>query len=131
MNTPISRRRFLRTHLTVTLAATSLPHLVPASVLGQGRPAPNSRIQVGCIGVGPQGRGVMGNFLPQADCRVIAVCDVAKRNLDAAVTDVNGHYKDQACATHQLLAMAQAPRVLRLPEARFRPRPSPASPSPP
>jgi len=101
MNTPISRRRFLRTHLTVTLAATSLPHLVPASVLGQSQSAPNSRIQVGCIGVGPQGRGVMGNFLPQADCRVIAVCDVAKRNLDAAVNAVNGHYQDRACATHR------------------------------
>jgi len=100
MNTPLTRRGFLRANLTFTFAAATLPHLVPASVLGQGQPSPNSRIQVGCIGVGPQGRGVMSNFLSQPDCRVIALCDVAKRNLDAALQMVSGHYKDQACAKH-------------------------------
>lgn len=99
MNSSVSRRRFLRTQLTATAALAALPEIVPSSVLGQGT-RPNNRIQVGCIGVGPQGRGVMGNFLPQADCRVIAVCDVTKRNLEAARQAVNGQYKDQACATH-------------------------------
>ena len=52
------------------------------------------------IGVGPQGRGVMGNFLAQDDCRVVAVCDVAKRNLNQALGQVNEHYADHACATY-------------------------------
>ena len=116
MNTLIQRRRFLRTNLAAALGAASLPHLVPVSVLGQGQTAPNSRIQVGCIGVGPQGRGVMSNFLPQTDCRVIALCDIAKRNLDAALQMVNGHYKDQACAKHhdyrELLRRADLDAVL-------------------
>ncbi len=116
MNTLIHRRRFLRTNLAAALGAASLPHLVPVSVLGQGQTAPNSRIQVGCIGVGPQGRGVMSNFLPQTDCRVIALCDIAKRNLDAALQMVNGHYKDQACAKHhdyrELLRRADLDAVL-------------------
>ena len=86
---PLSRRHFLR---TATTAAVALPTLVPASVLGAN--APSKRIHVGCVGVGPQGRGVMSNFLPQPDCRVMAVCDVSKRNLDEAVKMVNGANKD-------------------------------------
>jgi predicted dehydrogenase len=89
MNQPISRRQFLQRNLTAALAASALPTLVPHSVLGQN--APSKRITVGCIGVGPQGRGVMSNFLPQADCRVLAVCDVSQRNLDLAVKMVNDH----------------------------------------
>ena len=72
----------------------------PAVLAQQGAAAPNSRIQVGCIGVGPQGRGVMSNFLAQNDCRVVAVCDVAKRNLNEALNQVNQKYEDHACATY-------------------------------
>jgi glucose-fructose oxidoreductase len=90
MNPPISRRQFLQRNVAAALAASALPALVPVSVLGRaGQTAPNSRVTVGCIGVGPQGRGVMSNFLPQADCRVIALCDVSQRNLDQAVKMVN------------------------------------------
>ena len=90
MKTRITRRLFLKGNLTVAAAAAAFPTLIPASVLGaENRVAPSNRIAVGCIGVGPQGRGVMSNFLPQPDCRVLAVCDVSKRNLDAAVQMVN------------------------------------------
>lgn len=90
----LSRRCFLRSS---TAAAVLLPALVPSSVLGAD--APSKRIQVGCVGVGPQGRGVMSNFLPYADCRVVALCDVSKRNLDEGVKMVNGAYKDEAVKT--------------------------------
>jgi predicted dehydrogenase len=89
MNTPLSRRRFLKRNLTAALAVSAIPAIIPNSVLGQN--APSKRINVGCIGVGPQGRGVMSNFLPQADCRVLALCDVSQRNLDLAVKMVNDH----------------------------------------
>jgi len=117
MSQPITRRHFLRTHLGVALAASSLPALVPSSVLGRaGQTAPNSRIAVGCIGVGPQGRGVMSNFLPQSDCRVVALADVSKRNLDEAVKMVNGAYKDNAVQTlgdfRELLARKDIDAVL-------------------
>jgi predicted dehydrogenase len=42
----------------------------------------------------------MGNFLAQADARVIALSDVAQPNLSAALKQVNDHYQDKACATH-------------------------------
>lgn len=85
----LSRRHFLKSS---AVGALALPSLVPSSVLGAD--APSKRIQVGCVGVGPQGRGVMSNFLPQPDCRVMAVCDVSKRNLDEAVKMVNGASKE-------------------------------------
>ncbi|MCZ7634609.1 MAG: Gfo/Idh/MocA family oxidoreductase [Verrucomicrobia bacterium] len=91
----LSRRQFLQTTAGTALVA---PIILPGSVLGQE--APSKRLHVGCIGVGPQGRGVMGNFLAQRDCRVLALCDVSKRNLEAAVKQVNGAYKDEAVQTH-------------------------------
>ncbi len=100
MNTPTTRRDFLRTSLTAALAASAAPTFVPSSVLGaDGQTAPSNRLTIAAIGVGPQGRGVMGNFLSQADARVVTVCDVLKLNLDAAVKQVNGHYKNQDVRT--------------------------------
>ncbi len=96
MNAPVSRRAFLQS-VTAASASALIPTLIPASVLGQN--APSKRLHVGCIGVGPQGRGVMSNFLGQSDCRVIALCDLSKRNLGEAVKMVNGAYKDTAVET--------------------------------
>jgi len=41
-----------------------------------GGKGPNDRITLGCIGVGTQGRGLLGGFLSQPNTRVVAVCDV-------------------------------------------------------
>ncbi|MCB1129048.1 MAG: Gfo/Idh/MocA family oxidoreductase, partial [Verrucomicrobiae bacterium] len=86
----ISRRRFLKIQAGTAVAAAAFPTLVPASVLGQN--APGNRIAVGCIGLGPQGRGDMGNFLRNPGCRVVALSDVSARNLDAAVKQVSAAY---------------------------------------
>ncbi len=99
MNSPVTRRRFLSSQLRVALAASVFPAIVPASVLGRSqRVGPNSRVNVGCIGVGPQGRGVMSGFLTQDDVRVVAVCDVAAPNRAEACRQVNGRYEDTGCA---------------------------------
>ena len=101
MKTRITRRHFIERNLTAALAASAFPTLIPSSVLGaEGQVAPSNRIAVGCIGLGPQGRGVMSNFLPQSDARVVALCDVLKRNLDEAVKQVNGHYKNTDVKTY-------------------------------
>lgn len=109
-----TRRRFLQTQLSAAVAALTFPSIVPATVFGAG--APSRRLNVGCIGVGPQGRGVMSNFLPQKDCRVLALCDVSKRNLHEAVKMVNGAYQDNAVQTihdfRELLARQDLDAVL-------------------
>ncbi|MCX8108519.1 MAG: hypothetical protein N3G20_06920, partial [Verrucomicrobiae bacterium] len=82
----LSRRMFISSNIRAAIGACVLPTIVPVTVLGGGRRvAPSNRIAVGCIGLGPQGRGVMSNFLSQSDCQVIALCDVFKRNLTAAI----------------------------------------------
>jgi len=120
MNKPsqhITRRRFLERNAHALIAASALPPLLPAAAWGgSGNVAPSNRIQVGCIGVGPQGRGVMGNFLGQSDCRVVALCDVLKRNLHEARDMVNGRYQNQECALYadyrELLAQPDLQAVL-------------------
>src|SRR5512135_1639884 len=90
-----TRRQFLKQTTTLALSAAAFPTLVPASALGQsGTVAPGSRIAVGCIGVGPQGQGDMGNFLNQKDAQVVAVCDVFQPHLNQARDRVNQHYKN-------------------------------------
>ncbi|MBN2505273.1 MAG: Gfo/Idh/MocA family oxidoreductase [Verrucomicrobia bacterium] len=96
--TTMTRRRFIRRTTTAALAASAFPTLVPASARGaDGAPAPSNRIVVAAIGVGPQGRGVMAGFLAQAGVQVVAVCDVAKLNLDQAVNQVNQRYQNRDC----------------------------------
>ena len=78
-NKAIDRRRFLK-HAAGTVAGVmSFPYVISSSALGA-----SEKITVGCVGVGPQGSGVMGNFLRQKDARVIAVCDVKDPVLKAA-----------------------------------------------
>jgi predicted dehydrogenase len=96
-----TRRQFLKHTTGLALSAAAFPSIIPASALGRsGSVAPGNRIAVGCIGVGPQGQGDMGNFLNQKDAQVVAVCDVMKDPLDQARDRVNQHYKNTDCAAH-------------------------------
>ncbi len=117
MKTSITRRQFIRRTSTAVLAASSFPTLIPASALGaNGATAPSNRVVVGAIGVGPQGRGDLGGFLAQPDVQVVALCDVAQRNLNAARNQVNQRYQNQDCKTYgdfrKLLARSDIDAVL-------------------
>lgn len=95
----VSRRRFLG-GTAATLSALTLPSLVASGVLGRGGGVPpNSRIQIAAVGTGPQGRGVMGNFLAQADCRVVLVCDVKQESLHRGRDQVNRAYENEEVQT--------------------------------
>ena len=95
-NKAINRRRFLKRAAGTAAGAMSFPYIVSSSAFGAGE-----KITVGCVGVGPQGSGVMGNFLRQKDARVVAVCDVKDPVLKAAQDRVNKHYKGTGCATYK------------------------------
>ena len=97
MNTPNTRRSFLKE----ILALSAAPLFIPASALGaDGRPAPSNRIVMGCIGLGGQGTGDMGGFMGFPQVQVVAVCDVIKSHRDAAKEMVDRHNKDQGCASY-------------------------------
>ncbi|HOZ45637.1 MAG TPA: Gfo/Idh/MocA family oxidoreductase [Candidatus Hydrogenedentes bacterium] len=88
----ISRRSFLK---RAPFAATG-PLLLPRLAFGA-----NERVAVGCIGVGPQGNGVMGGFLNDERARVVAVCDVNTSRRDATCDRVKKHYGDAGCAAYR------------------------------
>lgn len=95
------RREFIRCAAGSIIASAVFPAIIPASALGRnGAVAPANRITVGVIGCGPQGLGVMGNFLNEKDCRVVAVCDVKADQLEAARCTVNARYENQDCRTY-------------------------------
>ncbi|HNU52474.1 MAG TPA: Gfo/Idh/MocA family oxidoreductase [Verrucomicrobiota bacterium] len=92
-----SRRQFLKGATLLGLAA-GFPTAIPARVLGAE--APSKRIAIGAIGLGGMGSGNLGGFLGDPRCRVLAVNDVDRRNLQAARQRVNQHYGNQDCTAY-------------------------------
>jgi predicted dehydrogenase len=95
-NKAINRRRFLKRAAGTAAGAMSFPYIVSSSAFGA-----SEKITVGCVGVGPQGSGDMGNFLRQKDARVVAVCDVKDPVLKDAQKRVNEHYQGTGCAAYK------------------------------
>ena len=96
-NNHITRRRFLKK----TAASLAFPYVVSSAALGKaGAVIPSERITVGCIGVGPQGTGVMRGFLGQKDAQVVAVCDVKSNVLQDRQELVNKHYQGKGCQAY-------------------------------
>ena len=89
-----SRRRFL----TTTAAAVALPTIVPSSIFGQN--SPSNRITVGVVGWGMQGPQNTQNFLAEADCQVVAACDLDKNHLKKAVDTINEKFQNKDCAAY-------------------------------
>jgi predicted dehydrogenase len=88
----ISRRRFLGG----AAATAAVPLIVSSSALGdEKRPAASERITLGFIGVGTQGRGLLGGFLGQRDVQVQAVCDVDTNRRENARKIVEQRYAPQ------------------------------------
>jgi predicted dehydrogenase len=101
-NKAVNRRRFLKCAVGTTVGAVGFPYIVSSSALGgAGNIAASERITVGCVGVGPQGSGDMGNFLRQKDAQVVAVCDVKDPVLKDAQKRVNEHYQGTGCAAYK------------------------------
>ena len=83
-----TRRNFLKMGAA---AAISFPTIVPSSVFGQK--APSNRINVGAIGVGRISRGHDLPGIWQFDqARIMAVCDLDAKRVEAGKTLVNGYY---------------------------------------
>jgi predicted dehydrogenase len=97
----LTRRNFLKQTTGWALSAAALPSLAPSAALGRaGTVAPSERVVVGAIGQGPQGQGVLGNFLNKKDAQVVAVCDVMASHLEQSRDKVNKKYENQDCKTY-------------------------------
>ena len=94
----IGRRGFLKATAKLAAGAVAFPYIVQSSALGKaGTVAPSNRVVVGCIGVGPQGSGVMGGFLRQPDAQVVAICDVKAFVREGVQKRVDQHYQTNDC----------------------------------
>jgi predicted dehydrogenase len=88
----LNRRQFLKTAVVVGAA----PFILPGSIWAADT-APNSKINIGFIGIGKQGNGLLHAMLPRKDVRVLAVCDVDTTRRELAKKAVEKEYnKDQA-----------------------------------
>ena len=78
LNQPFNRRNFLKT----AALAGAAPFILPGAVWA-AETAPNNVINVGFIGLGKQGNGLLHAVLPRGDVRVLAVSEVdtTRRNL--------------------------------------------------
>ena len=107
-NTPHNRRQFVKRTAIASAGALAFPYVVPSRVLGAE--APSNRINMGCIGLGGQGTGLMNRFCRMKEVQMLAVCDVhrnygkgsepAKRGVDAFYAEQmkSGTYK--GCAAY-------------------------------
>lgn len=90
-----SRRTFLKQAGMGAGALFAAPVIIPASAWGA-----NDRINVGTVGVGPQGRSVMECFLASPDARVVAVCDVNALRREDARKRVDSFYSASGCQAY-------------------------------
>ena len=84
----VSRRHFLKS--TVTASAVA-PFILPSHIWGADTP-PSERLVMGFIGVGTQGRGLLGGFLGNKDVVVVAINDVDTTRREFCQKRVNDHY---------------------------------------
>ena len=89
----MKRRQFLQRAAATTAGAVGAPLFLPSTVLGRGsRFAPGERIALGVIGAGAMGNIDLGNFLPQPDCQVVAICDVDRDRRETTAANVAARY---------------------------------------
>ncbi|HOB98791.1 MAG TPA: Gfo/Idh/MocA family oxidoreductase [Verrucomicrobiota bacterium] len=105
----LTRRQFLARGAAGAAGAAALPFLIPASVLGRdGAVAPSDRIVMGGIGMGGRGAYDLSVLLGMPDVQWVAVCDVLKRQRQAAKNLVDNKMGNYDCAAYsdmrQLLA---------------------------
>lgn len=82
-----SRRSFLQT----AAGAAAAPFILPSGVWS-AETAPNSRLNIGFIGMGKMNGGHLQSFLGRDAVQVVAVCDVDTNRREAAKAKVDEHY---------------------------------------
>ncbi len=81
-----SRRSFLR-----GAGLVAMPMILPHRLFAQAT-KPSNKLNVGCIGMGTQMRGVMGGFRTQDDVIIRAVCDVDTTRREAGLASMQEFY---------------------------------------
>jgi len=91
-SSPFTRRGFIK--------AAGAAAILPRFAWGAGRPSASNRITIGVIGWGMMGPANTKAFLGEADCQVVAACDLHAGHLQAAVDTVNAKYGNKDCKAY-------------------------------
>ena len=75
----MKRRQFLRQSTAAAISVLGFPAILRSA-------APNSMLQVACIGVGGMGGATMKNVASQPKVKIVALCDLDERSLGPATT---------------------------------------------
>ncbi len=79
------------------MKSTGAAALASTSLARTARAAASDRITVGVIGWGMMGPANTKAFLGEADCQVVAACDLDPHHLQAAVDTINAKYDNKDC----------------------------------
>lgn len=85
----ISRRRFLK------VVASTAPVLSSALAFGQRKTSANDRVNLGFIGIGRKGKGLLGSFVGFGDVQIVAVSDVVRERKDDGRQFVEKRYSEK------------------------------------
>ena len=107
-----SRRRFLETSLTASAGLL----IVPRTYLFGKQTPPSRRINVAQIGCGRMGSDDMRATMNHDLCRMVAVCDLDSRRLEAARTAVEQYYKGKGESRVDVKAYRDYHEVLARPD---------------
>ena len=95
--TTVTRRDFLRSAAQAG-AVLAIPTIVPATVLGKdGAVPPSEKILVGCIGIRGRGMHDLKWMIGEPDVRVLAICDLQKKQRLAVKQFVDNTYGTSDC----------------------------------
>ncbi len=93
----LNRRTFLKSIVTGSAAA---PFLLPSKIWG-AETKPSQRLTLGFIGIGTQGRGLMGGFLSKKETQTLAVCDVDTTRRENGKKIVEDFYAKQTGSSYK------------------------------
>lgn len=92
-----TRRSFLK---SAAMVSASAPFILPSHIWA-AEVKPNDRLTLGFIGLGTQGKGLMGGFLGKKETQTVAVCDVDTNRREDAKKRVDDHYAKQNDASYK------------------------------
>ncbi|MGA0897035.1 MAG: Gfo/Idh/MocA family protein [Flavobacteriaceae bacterium] len=98
----MKRRAFIQK----SAATASVFSIVPSHVMGFNANSPNDKIQLGFIGVGKQGRGLMTNFVNYDTAAVVAVSDVDSDKMSLFTETFNKALAKQNKTPHKINEIA-------------------------
>ncbi|MCF7958932.1 MAG: Gfo/Idh/MocA family oxidoreductase [Phycisphaerae bacterium] len=87
-----TRRQFLKR----TAFAAVMPTIISSTALGQGKmPPPSERVNIGHIGVGNRGGGLLGGALKKKNAQIVGISDCFSSRRQAAIKKISDAYTQQ------------------------------------